>query len=54
MWEFYLQLCEVGFRLSGLCVFQMQLAKRVDTVPLSRDYINQWEMMNAGRGNLAV
>ena len=39
MWEFYLQLCEVGFRMSGLCVFQMQLAKKIDAVPITRDYI---------------
>jgi cyclopropane-fatty-acyl-phospholipid synthase len=39
MWEFYLQLCEVGFRLSGLCVFQMQFAKQIDAVPITRNYI---------------
>ena len=39
MWEFYLQASELGFRLSGLCVFQMQFAKRIDVVPITRDYI---------------
>jgi cyclopropane-fatty-acyl-phospholipid synthase len=39
MWEFYLQLCEVGFRMSGLCVFQMQFAKKIDALPITRDYI---------------
>lgn len=39
MWEFYLQSCEVAFRLAGLCVFQMQLAKRIDALPITRDYI---------------
>jgi cyclopropane-fatty-acyl-phospholipid synthase len=39
MWEFYLQTGEVGFRKSGLCVFQLQLAKRIDAVPIIRDYI---------------
>ncbi|MEO8667412.1 MAG: cyclopropane-fatty-acyl-phospholipid synthase family protein [Bauldia sp.] len=39
MWEFYLQTGEVGFRMSGLSVFQMQLAKRIDAVPITRDYI---------------
>jgi hypothetical protein len=24
-------------------VFQMQLAKRLDTVPLTREYIGEWE-----------
>ena len=39
MWEFYLQLCEVGFRMSGLCVIQMQFAKQIDAVPITRNYI---------------
>ena len=39
MWEFYLQSCESGFRHSGLTVFQLQLAKRVDALPITRDYM---------------
>jgi len=39
MWEFYLAACEAGFRHNGLVVFQIQLAKRNDAVPLTRDYI---------------
>lgn len=39
MWEFYLQSAEAGFRYSGLSVFQLQLAKRIDVVPLTRDYM---------------
>jgi cyclopropane-fatty-acyl-phospholipid synthase len=39
MWEFYLVLCEIGFRLRTNMVFQMQLAKRIGTVPLTRDYM---------------
>jgi cyclopropane-fatty-acyl-phospholipid synthase len=39
MWEFYLQSCEAGFRYSGLTVFQLQLAKKVDTLPITRDYM---------------
>jgi cyclopropane-fatty-acyl-phospholipid synthase len=39
MWEFYLQVCEMGFRHQGLCVFQLQLAKNIAAVPLTRDYI---------------
>ena len=39
MWEFYLAACEAGFRHGGLMVFQIQLAKRLDVVPLTRDYI---------------
>src|ERR1700758_899579 len=43
MWEMYLIGCEIGFRRQGLMVFQMQLAKAVDTVPLTRDYMLDWE-----------
>lgn len=43
MWEFYLAGCETGFRHSGLVVFQIQVSKRIDTVPLTRDYIQEWE-----------
>lgn len=39
MWEFYLASSEMSFRYNGLMVFQLQLAKRVDTVPLTRDYL---------------
>ena len=43
MWEFYLAGCEVAFRYMGQMVFQMQLAKRQDAVPLTRDYIRDCE-----------
>jgi cyclopropane-fatty-acyl-phospholipid synthase len=43
MWEFYLAASEVAFRRDGHINFQMQLAKRVDTVPLTRDYMFDWE-----------
>ena len=43
MWEFYLALCEVGFRCSSNIVFQMQIAKRADAVPITRDAMNIWE-----------
>jgi cyclopropane-fatty-acyl-phospholipid synthase len=39
VWEFYLAASELAFRHQGTMVFQIQLAKRVDTVPLTRDYI---------------
>jgi cyclopropane-fatty-acyl-phospholipid synthase len=39
MWEFYLAGSEMSFRYGGLMVFQLQLAKRIDTVPLTRDYL---------------
>jgi len=47
MWELYLVGAELAFRRDGHLNFQMQLAKRVDTVPLTRDYITDWERTNA-------
>ena len=41
MWEFYLAASEAAFRWQDLMVFQIQLAKRNDTLPLTRDYIGQ-------------
>jgi cyclopropane-fatty-acyl-phospholipid synthase len=43
MWEFYLAGSEIAFRHQGHLNFQMQLAKKVDTVPLTRDYMVDWE-----------
>ena len=43
MWEFYLSASEATFRHSGHVNFQVQLAKQVDSVPLTRDYIAEWE-----------
>ncbi len=43
MWEFYLVGSEMAFRSMGHMVFQMQLAKRQDAVPLTRDYVTDWE-----------
>ncbi|HKT20176.1 MAG TPA: cyclopropane-fatty-acyl-phospholipid synthase family protein, partial [Stellaceae bacterium] len=39
MWELYLAGSEMAFRHGGLMVFQLQLARRVDALPLTRDYI---------------
>lgn len=47
MWEFYLALSEAAFRHGDHFVFQMQLAKRRDAVPLTRDYITEWESAHA-------
>jgi cyclopropane-fatty-acyl-phospholipid synthase len=44
MWEMYLAGSEVAFRRAGHLVFQMQLAKTVDAVPLTRDYMRQSRM----------
>lgn len=42
-WEFYLALSEAAFRHGDHFVFQIQLSKRRDAAPLTRDYITDWE-----------
>jgi cyclopropane-fatty-acyl-phospholipid synthase len=49
MWEYYLAGSEVAFRYQGHMNFQMQIAKRVDTVPLTRDYMFDWERSRRSR-----
>jgi len=39
MWRFYLAASELTFRLDRQVVFQFQLARRRDAVPLTRDYL---------------
>src|SRR5690606_26605202 len=39
MWEFYLAGSEASFRWQDMVNFQIQLAKRRDTLPLTRDYM---------------
>jgi len=41
MWEFFLVGAEMDFRYGRMAVFQMQLAKSLHTVPLTRDYMFQ-------------
>jgi cyclopropane-fatty-acyl-phospholipid synthase len=48
MWLFYLALCEIGFRHRTMMVFQLQLAKRLDSLPLTRDYMHEWESAHTG------
>ncbi|SMF00525.1 cyclopropane-fatty-acyl-phospholipid synthase [Tistlia consotensis] len=43
MWEMYLVGCELGFRRQGLMVFQIQLTRRLDAIPLTRDYMVEEE-----------
>lgn len=43
MWEFYLALSEAGFRTGDLAIFQIQLAKTVDALPITRDYMVEAE-----------
>ena len=43
MWEFYLITSELAFRYQGMMVFQIQLAKKTATVPITRDYLTRFE-----------
>jgi cyclopropane-fatty-acyl-phospholipid synthase len=43
MWEFYLAGSEAGFRVGSLVVFQLQIAKDRGVVPLTRDYITDFD-----------
>jgi cyclopropane-fatty-acyl-phospholipid synthase len=49
MWEFYLAGSEAAFRYQGLVVFQVQLVRRIDALPITRDYIGQAEQRLAAR-----
>ncbi|HLJ62851.1 MAG TPA: cyclopropane-fatty-acyl-phospholipid synthase family protein [Stellaceae bacterium] len=44
MWEFYLAASECAFLHQGHINFQIQLARDINAVPLTRDYIREWEM----------
>jgi cyclopropane-fatty-acyl-phospholipid synthase len=54
MWEFYLAGSELAFRHQGMMVFQIQLIKQVDALPLTRDYMVEDERrlaaIEAGEG----
>jgi cyclopropane-fatty-acyl-phospholipid synthase len=47
MWEFYLIGAELSFRYDYNMVFQMQLARGINAVPLTRDYMFDWERAEA-------
>lgn len=53
MWEFYLAAAEAAFRYEDLVVFQIQIAKRNDSVPVTRNYIRDDEQQ-AGRDIAAL
>ena len=40
MWEYYLSISEVAFRWAGFAVFQLQLIKTTDAVPVTRAYLD--------------
>ena len=43
MWEFYLIGSELSFRHNYNMVWQMQLARDIEAVPVTRDYMLDWE-----------
>ena len=43
MWEFYLAASEMSFRKQNLMNLQIQITKRQDVVPMTRDYIGREE-----------
>ncbi|MDD5586343.1 MAG: cyclopropane-fatty-acyl-phospholipid synthase [Alphaproteobacteria bacterium] len=53
-WEFYLIGCEMAFRYGDLMVFQIQLTKQLDTLPLTRDYMFEGEQRLEGFPSLEV
>lgn len=54
MWEFYLISAEMMFRTGSQLVFHMQLSKKRDAVPLTRDYITdtqrEYKRLESQRG----
>jgi cyclopropane-fatty-acyl-phospholipid synthase len=48
MWEFYLAGSEAAFRTGSYVVFQLQLAKRNNATPITRDYITDADRGQSG------
>ncbi len=51
-WEFYLASSELAFRYGGLMVFQAQLARQFDNLPLTRDYMYEREQEGSRIGTM--
>lgn len=43
MWEFYLAGSETSFRHEGMVNFQLQLTRKIDALPMTRDYMGERE-----------
>lgn len=54
MWETYLVGSEIAFRYGGHLVMQIQMAKTIDAVPLTRDYMFDWERSHRAADNRAA
>jgi cyclopropane-fatty-acyl-phospholipid synthase len=53
MWEFYLAGSEMAFRYDNMMVIQLQLTRRVDSLPITRDYMFEAEQDMARCGERA-
>ena len=53
MWEMYLSMSETAFLYEDVVVFQVQIAKRQENVPLTRDYIGEAEALFRAREQVA-
>lgn len=51
MWEFYLIGSELSFRYDYNMVFQIQMGKGIQAVPITRDYMFDWERRHTHIGN---
>ena len=49
MWEYYLSMAETAFRCERVVVFQIQLCRSVDALPITRDYLRaeEWRLATA-------
>src|SRR5258706_946139 len=58
MWEFYLAASEMSFRYAHLLVYQIQFGKRLESLPITRDYMLELERTSrfavASRANEAA
>jgi len=53
MWEFYLSMSETAFRYQDIAIFQVQLTRRQEAVPLTRGYIAEREAQLCERERLS-
>ena len=48
LFEYYLQLCEIGYRRLNWMNFQLQISKSLTAVPLTRSYLSDWNTNKSG------
>ena len=54
IWEFYLAGAEMAFRYDRQVVFQIQLTKRIDALPVTRDYMSASASTKSVEADLAL